>query len=68
MARTLFQPIFLSPGPICGADSCCGAATENNLKQFNRLYLEKYLRGSINKVSSLIETRAKKFDGKLLVL
>lgn len=49
-------------GPICGADSCCGEAVENNLKQYNRLYLDKYLRGSINKVSSLIETRAKKFD------
>ncbi|XP_044752038.1 glypican-6 [Coccinella septempunctata] len=49
-------------GPICGANSCCGEAVENNLKQYNRLYLDKYLRGSINKVSSLIETRAKKFD------
>lgn len=49
-------------GPICGQGSCCGSDIENRLKQYNQINFEQYVRESAYKISSLIETRAKKFD------
>ncbi|KAL3280613.1 hypothetical protein HHI36_003850 [Cryptolaemus montrouzieri] len=49
-------------GPICGPNSCCGKNLENDLKKLNHRHINHYVKDSINKVSSLIENRAKKFD------
>lgn len=54
--------IILISGPICGADSCCPVDLERNLVEDSRKQLSKFVRESSAKVSSLLETRAKKFD------
>ncbi|XP_030750341.1 glypican-6 [Sitophilus oryzae] len=49
-------------GSICGEGSCCSTRLEDSLEKISRQYMDKYIKDAVLKVSSLIETRAKKFD------
>lgn len=51
-------------GVTCGEDSCCSNKLENEFVTYSQSLLEKYVRDSVAKVSSQIENRAKRFDGK----
>ncbi|XP_057661218.1 glypican-6 [Diorhabda carinulata] len=48
-------------GDLCG-ESCCTKDVEREAYKFNQLFVDKYVKNSISKISSIIETRAKKFD------
>nr|CAH7765398.1 unnamed protein product [Callosobruchus chinensis] len=52
---------MLKIGGICG-ESCCTREVENAAYKQNQVFIEKYIRGSILKLSSIIAHRAKKFD------
>ncbi|XP_019767363.2 glypican-6 [Dendroctonus ponderosae] len=49
-------------GFICGEDSCCNDSLENDLKAQSHSDIEKYLKDTVVKVATLVETRARKFD------
>lgn len=49
-------------GLICGEGSCCSKNQEDSFLRYSQSYIERYLKEAVFKVSSLIETRAKKFD------
>ncbi|XP_066258261.1 glypican-4 [Euwallacea similis] len=49
-------------GPICGEGSCCSESYETSLSIYSQSSLEKFVKESVLKVASIIETRAKKFD------
>ncbi|XP_060533313.1 glypican-6 [Cylas formicarius] len=49
-------------GSICGENSCCRGNLEDNMLEYSRSFIEKYISDSALKVASLIEARAKKFD------
>lgn len=54
---------FLVAGDVCGADSCCGPILENRLTSNSRVQLDKFLKDSLYRLSSILNTRAKRFDG-----
>ncbi|KAJ8916167.1 hypothetical protein NQ315_016306 [Exocentrus adspersus] len=53
--------LFFVTGQICG-ESCCSQNLENEMYKHNQLLVDKYVKDSIAKISSIIDTRAKKFD------
>ncbi|CAH1102437.1 unnamed protein product [Psylliodes chrysocephalus] len=48
-------------GDLCG-QSCCTKDVEREAYKFNQLFVDKYIKNSISKISSIIETRARRFD------
>ncbi|XP_074042910.1 glypican-6 isoform X2 [Leptinotarsa decemlineata] len=46
---------------MCG-ESCCTKELEKEAYKQNQLSVDKYIRGSISKISSILDTRARKFD------
>ncbi|XP_050514744.1 glypican-6 isoform X1 [Diabrotica virgifera virgifera] len=48
-------------GDLCG-QSCCTKEVERDAYKFNQLFVDKYIKNSVSKISSIIETRARKFD------
>lgn len=61
--RENLRLLFVS-GFVCGEGSCCSENLEHNLLAYSRTYIEKYIKDAVLKVATLIETRARKFDGK----
>jgi hypothetical protein len=51
-------------GEICGENSCCSRKAEQEMVVESKRQIETFLRDSISKVSSLIDVRARKFDGE----
>ncbi|CAH1133609.1 unnamed protein product [Ceutorhynchus assimilis] len=50
-------------GLICGEGSCCSDTLEDKtLLLYSQSYVEKYMKDAVLKVSTLVETRARKFD------
>lgn len=49
-------------GPICGKNSCCGSSIEKELAFTTRQQLAQSVQQSLNRVSTLIDKRAKRFD------
>lgn len=56
--RVLDRP---ETGQVCG-ESCCSQDLENEMFKYNQLLVDKYIKDSVAKISSIIDTRAKKFD------
>ncbi|CAG9823380.1 unnamed protein product [Phaedon cochleariae] len=46
---------------MCG-DSCCTKELEKEAYKYNQILVDKYIRSSISKVSSILDIRARKFD------
>ncbi|KAJ8951824.1 hypothetical protein NQ318_019798, partial [Aromia moschata] len=53
---------FFVSGDICGDSSCCSQDLEADMSKYNQLLVDKHVKESISKMSSIIDTRAKKFD------
>ncbi|KAK4880546.1 hypothetical protein RN001_008692 [Aquatica leii] len=49
-------------GSVCGSHSCCGSVLEGRLVINSRRQLDKFLKDSFYRLSSVLDTRAKRFD------
>lgn len=49
-------------GDVCGMHSCCGPILEGRLVINSRRQLDKFLKDSLYRLSSVLDTRAKRFD------
>lgn len=50
-------------GPICNSETCCSRELQENMQIVSQIQIEKFVKDSIIKVSSMIDSRARKFDG-----
>ncbi|KAG5878895.1 hypothetical protein JTB14_023554 [Gonioctena quinquepunctata] len=48
-------------GDFCG-ESCCTKELEKEAYKNNQLFVDKFIRSSISKISSILDTRARRFD------
>lgn len=49
---------------VSSAGSCCNPAMEQKMASFTRQAMDKNTRDAISKMSSTLQTRAQKFNGK----
>lgn len=60
----VFTDVKLRFCDVSSAGSCCNAAMEQKMATYSRQVMEKNTRDVISKMSSTLQTRAQKFNGK----
>lgn len=70
LIQTILKISYSSPdaGELCLNNGCCGAGARTRLTQQARSQLEGALRSELNKLADILSSKAKRFDGKSIIL